>query len=121
MYGKIDPEKIAAVDLSFFAGSFLTQICFGVADISLHFDRPSVSVVTQANFLYSLNGQLQTCSVEMGHLLRPFLNRDVVSAKWGEMGTMIISFDGEDDIRLIDESERFESFTITHAGTTIIV
>jgi hypothetical protein len=93
----------------------------GAFDLALNFDRPIISITSQAGFRCVIGGKPQDYSNDMVHALRPFLNRDIVSAKWGERGTLIIVFEGGDEIRLLDESDQFESFTITHAGNTIVV
>ena len=121
MYGRINPKSIAATDVAFFSQSFLTQVCLGLNDVILNFDRPTISIMTQAGFRCRIDGELRDYPVEEGHLLRPFLNRDVVSAKWAEMGTLVISFDGGDEVHLLDDTDQFESFTVTHAGVTIVV
>jgi hypothetical protein len=77
--------------------------------------------MTEAGFRCLIGDELQKHPIEEAHLLRPFLNRDVRSATWAEMGTLIISFEGGDEIHLLDDSDQFESFTITHAGKTIVV
>jgi hypothetical protein len=121
VYGRINPESVAATDVSFFSQSFLTQVCLGVSDIILNFNRPNISITTQAGFQCIISGEILKHPVEEGHLLRPFLNQDVVSAKWAEMGTLVISFEGGDEIHLLDDTDQFESFTVTHAGNTIVV
>ncbi len=77
--------------------------------------------MTQVGFRCIVDGKLIDHAIEEGHLLRPFLNQDVVSAKWAEMGTLVISFKGGDEIHLLDDTDQFESFTVTHAGNTIVV
>lgn len=121
MYGRLKSEWISSIDLSFFEKAFLTQVCIGAYDLALNFDRPIINITTQAGFRCVIKDEPQYHSNKFAHALRPFLNRDVTSAKWGQSGTLIIVFEGGDEIHLLDETDQFESFTITYAGNTIVV
>jgi hypothetical protein len=120
MYGRMDPDTISSIDLSFFHGAYLSQVCFAIGDFGLSFDRPAIAIRAQT-FRTLINGNLNTYAFEETHHLRSFLNKDVVAARWAELGTLMITFEGGDEIHLLDDSDVYESFVIDHAGKTIAV
>jgi hypothetical protein len=120
MYGRSAP--IGTADLSFLEGATLIQVALGAFDLGLHFDGPPAGIMISSSFATKLgSATLQRHEIVMGHLLRPFLNRDVVRAVWAEMGTLILTFDGDDQIHIFDDSDQYESYIITHRQTTIVI
>jgi hypothetical protein len=120
MYGR--SGEVGTEDLSFLVGSHLTQIGLGKYDLGLSFGLPSTGIMIQSSFAFRLAGQESgKQNVSMGHHLRPFLNRDVIAASWAEQGTLILTFEGGDQIQIFDDSDQYESFTIGHGGKTIVI
>ena len=120
MYGR--SGSLGTFDLSFFIGATLIQICLGAYDLGLNFDGPPIRVMMQTDFGTKAPGEeTRRHDLTTGHLLRSFLNHDVSQALWGENGTLILTFDVGDQILIFDNSDEFESYTIHHAGKTIVV
>jgi hypothetical protein len=122
MYGRIDPAQMSTANISFFIGSFLTQVCFGKFDLGLNFDRPASSIMIQSSCgIQTASGALEKYDITDVTQLRGFLNRDVTGATWGEEGTLILEFEGGDRLMVFDDSDQYESYTISHGTTTIVV
>jgi hypothetical protein len=123
MYGR--NGELGTTDLSFLEKATLIQICMGANDLGLVFDgpvRPTSNVMISSVFAIRLSDQSASQhELEEGHLLRPFLNRDVITANWAENGTLVLTFDKNDQILVLDNSDQFESYIITHGNTTIVI
>jgi len=120
MYGR--SGSLDKADVSFFVGATLTQICLGAYDLGLNFDGPPIRIMMQSDFGTRVVGRERMLhDLTNGHLLRSFLNRDVSDASWGEKGTLVLTFVGGDQVLIFDNSDEFESYTINHAGNTIVV
>lgn len=120
MYGR--DLEIGTVDLSFFIGATLTQICLGAYDLGLSFHGPPCGVMIKSSFgIQTANSEMVKHELTMGHFLRPFLNRDLIAATWAEMGTLILTFDGNDQIHVFDDSDQYESYVIDYKELTIVV
>ena len=122
MYGRMDPCAIGGADISFFNGSCLVQISFGKFDLGLNFDGPLSSVMIQSSFgIQPLDGALKKYDISDVTQLRDFLNCDVHSASWGAQGTLILEFQGGDQLMIFDDSDQYESYVIRRGTTTIVV
>jgi hypothetical protein len=122
MYGRSGNLDTNKTDLSFFRGTTLVQICLGSNDLGLNFDIPPIRIMMQSDFGTRVVGEERVLHDPTdGHLLRSFLNREVFDASWGEKGTLILTFDGGDQVLVFDDSDQFESYTISHSGQTIVV
>lgn len=122
MYGRSGNLDTSTMDLSFFTGTTLVQICLGSNDLGLNFDIPPIQIMMQSDFGTRAVGQEKMLhNPTDGHLLRSFLNREVSDASWGEKGTLILTFTGGDQVLIFDDSDQSESYTISHSGQTIVV
>jgi hypothetical protein len=122
MYGRSGQLDTYEISLSFFVGATLTQICLGEHDLGLNFSLPSIQIMMQSGFGVRAVGQeIDRHDLTLGHLLRGFLNRDVSGAKWAKMGTLELTFAGGDQVLVFDDSDQFESYTISVQGQTIVV
>ena len=122
MYGRSGKLNTKNVDLSFFVGATLTQICLGENDLGLNFDLPFIRVMMQSDFaIRALGQEAMRHDLALGHLLRSFLNREVSGTAWAELGTLVLTFVGGDQILVFDDSDQFESYTINHAEQIIFV
>jgi hypothetical protein len=122
MYGRSGELDTGKTGLSFFKGTTLTQIWLGSNDLGLNFDLPPIQIMMQSDFGTKVVGQERMLhDLTNGHLLRSFLNREVSDAAWGEKGTLILTFAGGDQVLIFDDSDQFESYTISHSGQTIVV
>ena len=122
MYGRSGELDTGTIDLSFFKGTTLVQICLGANDLGLNFDLPPVQIMMQSDFGTKVVGQERMLhDLINGHLLRSFLGREVSDASWGEKGTIVLTFVGGDQILIFDDNDQYESYTISHSGPTIVV
>jgi hypothetical protein len=122
MFGRSGELDTINIDLSFFVGATLTQVCLGENDLGLNFDHPFIRVMMQSDFgTRALDQEAMRHDLALGHLLRSFLLREVSSAAWAELGTLILTFVGGDQILVFDDSDQFESYTINHGEQTIVV
>lgn len=122
MYGRTDPALMSAINISFFVGGFLTQVCFGKFDLGLNFDRPASSIMIQSSFgIETPSRALEKYDISDVTQLKGFLNCDVTGATWGEQGTLILEFEGGGRLMVFDDSDQYESYTISHGTTTIVV
>lgn len=120
MYGR--NGEIGTADISFFVGATLTQICLGANDLGVNFQDPQCSVMISSSFgIQTANNEIVKHDLTMGHLLRPFLNLDLIAATWAEMGTLIFTFDGNDQLHVFDDSDQYESYVINYKDLTIVV
>ena len=119
MNGQPDPQAFGTLDLSFFSGAYLNHVSFDIGELYLHFERPAI-VIRAQQFATLLGGELNTHPFEEAQHLRPFLNKDVTLAKWAGTHALIITFDGGDEIHIL-ESGYPESYVIDYAGQTIAV
>lgn len=110
------------IDVSFFVGQMLTQLCFGGNDLVLNFaDDLSVSVTSSV--------ELETGESEMeiedfkadGAPLLALIERTIEAATPHEDGTLELRFDNDTVLRLLDDSPHYESYVIWHGKETIAV
>ncbi|MGA1984298.1 MAG: hypothetical protein ABSG84_17755 [Acidobacteriaceae bacterium] len=122
MYGRSGELDTGTIDLSFFKGTTLVQICLGANDLGLNFDLPPIQIMMQSGFGTRVVGQERALhDLTSGHILRNFLSREVSDASWGEKGTLILTFVGGDQVLIFDDNDQFEAYTISHPGHTIVV
>jgi hypothetical protein len=103
------------VDLSFFRGCTLLQVCIGQNEVILNFDPPATVTVVTAFLLcrrIHANG-------EPG--LPGLLGEQVEDVQWRPDGTLTLLFPGGQFIQLCDDSEQYESYVITHGNRTYAV
>jgi len=122
MFGRSGSLDTSTVDLSFFKGATLVQICLGSNDLGLNFDIPSIQIMMQSEFGTRVAGEERVFhNLTDGHLLRSFLDREASEASWGEKGTLILTITGGGQVLIFDDSDQFESYTIRHSGQIIVV
>ena len=111
------------IDLGFFDGKTLLQVCFGLHDLILNFDGDVSVTVTSSLGCIDSTGELKPhddfhqVSVELLHLI----NQSVQFAEGDEAGTLMLKFDGGGILAVYDDSEEFESYTIRNGRKTIVV
>ena len=122
MYGRSGSLDTSTTDVSFFVGAYLTQVCFGKFDLGLNFDHPPSSIMIQSSFgIQKPSGALEKYGISDVTQLKDLLNCDVTSANWGELGTLILTFEGGNRLMVFDDSDQYESYTISHSGPLIVV
>ncbi|MGE0422763.1 MAG: DUF6188 family protein [Reyranellaceae bacterium] len=110
------------IDVSFFIGQALTQLCFGGNDLLLNFDdNLSVSVTSRVELeALGTQSEIEDFKAEGAPLL-VLIERTIEAATPHEDGTLELRFDGDMVLRLIDDSPHYESYVIWHGKETIAV
>lgn len=110
------------IDVSFFVGQALTQLCFGGNELLLNFgDDLSVSVEARVELRsHDSQWEIENFKVEGAPLL-VLIERTIEAATPHEDGTLDLRFDGDIVLRLIDDSPHYESYVIWHGKETIAV
>lgn len=110
------------INLRFFEGRTLLQVCFGLHDLILNFDGDVSVTVTSSVGCVTSGGSIQRCDDfrQVAPTLVALLNQSVRSAEGDEAGTLTIRFDGGGMLSIYDDSEEYESYTIKN-GTRLIV
>ena len=111
------------VDLSFFRGKALQQVCIGANELILHFDD-RISIIITSVFSYAPGKGPQRIyddyRAAAGVVVR-FINETVVSAKGDAKGTLSLEFSGGGRLSILDDSEHYESYVIKNGDMTIVV
>ncbi len=119
MYGI--PEQI---DLKFFDGQVLVQICFGLHDLRLNFDKGG-AIHTEGCVQLFANGSQDVFECEsivrMATLLSCLLNQNIVTTRVIDAKILEFLFSNGDYLRFIDSNERYESFRIISSDILLAV
>jgi hypothetical protein len=117
MYG-IDPT----MDWSFFLGKRLESVGVGLYAIRLGFDG-EVSVSITGSFQYGANAPVsaQNGLPDGAVPLLKLLGHSVSSASVVNARSLLLAFDDEQTLRLIDDNEGYESLEIYASGHDCIV
>jgi uncharacterized protein DUF6188 len=118
MYG-LPPD----LDLEFFDGKTLLQVCVGAHDLILNFDDGLSVTVTSSVGCADSSGSIQRygdfCQAAPAVLV--LVNRVVLSARDEGAGTLALRFDGGGALYVYDDSQHYESYTINNSGAPVIV
>lgn len=121
MYGL--PKEFDATTL---VGQLLVQVCFGVGQIQLHFDKSLTIAVTSA-FWYrdSAASGPQRINIPGSHAVQchllQLLHRTILSARGDEFGTLTLEFDSGHTLELLDENPAYEAYQIRIGEKLIVV
>jgi hypothetical protein len=111
------------LDLSFFHGKTLLQVCIGANQLTLSFDD-RVSITIWSVFGYAPGKGPQRIyddyRAAAGVVVR-FIQETVVSAKGNAKGTLTLEFTGGGRFSVFDDSKQFESYQIKNADVLIVV
>ena len=111
------------MDLSFFCGRTLIQVCIGANDCNFNFDDGLKISVTSAigcmesNNVYRKYEDFRQAASHMVALL----DRVVMSVRESPGGTLSIEFRGGGRLDLYDDSRQYESYVITYGDKLIVV
>ncbi|MFQ5502455.1 MAG: DUF6188 family protein [Phycisphaerae bacterium] len=111
------------VDLSFFRGRQLLQVCVGLNDVILNFDN-GVSLSIQTSISHHSSTGKATIYEEYtpaATMLMSLLHQTIVGVRGDKKGTLHLEFSEGDCIHVYDSSEQYESYQIKHRGGEIIV
>jgi hypothetical protein len=118
MYG-LPPD----LDLSFFNGRTLEQVCIGANELILNFDEYlSVTVVSRIGCSMGNDSQrFYDDFREAAALVVKFIGDTIVASKGDSVGTLTLEFTGGGRLSLFDDSKQFESYVIKHGESVIVV
>jgi len=111
------------VDLSFFSNATLQQVCIGENEVILHFDSDIMVMVTSTICVTSADG-LQTAFTDAkagGATLLNLLGNAVRVAMAGTDGTLKLTWKGGDILEILDTWKEFESYTVRHGESLLVV
>ena len=112
------------LDLTFFRGQVLVQICFGLHDLRLNFDKGG-AIHTERCVHLLVNGvpDFVECQsmIEAASLLSRLLDERVTEARVAAPKTLELSFSNGDRLRFIDSNEHYESFRIESYDKSVAV
>jgi hypothetical protein len=103
------------IDLSFFVGCELEQVCIGEFQTQLRFDR-SVSISIEREF--TLDGQRQLASG--GHVLHALLGKAVSEVRRVSPFDLAIRLEAH-ELVVHGVDNHYESYTIWHGNELIVV
>ena len=111
------------LDLGFFVGSTLHQVCIGANELILHFDH-GVSLTIESEFLVGDPAR----GSEKFDRPRPsaarivgLIDRTVRRADGTADGTLVLVFDQDYRLEVHDSSSQYESYQIHHDSRIIVV
>jgi hypothetical protein len=111
------------LDLSFWSGVTLNQVCIGQIDFRLNFSLPSVSLSAQTSYRVTTRTNSSTYeSAQTGasHLVE-LLGMTVTRAFDRGQGTLRIEFGESASIEVFDEDPNYECYQVEHDGQLIVV
>ena len=115
-------------DWSFFVGKALSQLCIGSYDVQLHFnDGVSISIYGEDpeksfNHKTTRSSSSEVLGMPGGAVtLVSLLGATVQMAASENDATLTISFDNEEELRIYDSNDFYESFTINGPNGLIVV
>lgn len=104
-------------------GETLIQVCFGENDLILNFSG-DISIGTYSCIGIALDEQparrYEDFSAISGDLLK-LLSKEVASVSWTKEGTISITFSSGGVVEFYDDSQQFESYTITKPNGLVVV
>ncbi|MCL2329727.1 MAG: DUF6188 family protein [Phycisphaerae bacterium] len=111
------------INLEFFHGKTLIQVCFGACDLILHFDDSVSITVTSSLGCVDSSGNTQqyTDFQQSAPAVLSLLNQSVSSAQGDDTGTLTLTFSNGEKLAIYDDSKIYESYIINNQGKIIIV
>lgn len=111
------------VDLNFFRGKKLQQVCIGANEIILKFDDYiSITIMSPIACMFAgAESQQYDDYRSAAGALVVFLQDVVSSAKGGISGTLTLEFLGGGRLDIYDDSTQYESYIIKNADKLIVV
>ncbi len=110
------------IDLTFFRGKRLLQLCVGLNEVIINFDV-GVSITAECRIRVDApdgTSRAYIDSTDAATGLFDLLQRAVESVEGRTDGELILRFDNNWVVHLYDESAHYESYTI-HNGDDVIV
>jgi hypothetical protein len=105
------------IDLTALSGAEVTQLCFGAAQLQIHFANQSSIAVESDMVLVNPEGEVRVEDYsQAASLLCGLLGDQVLAATRREDGGLLIRFHGGIALHLLNDSAQFESFQVLLAG-----
>jgi hypothetical protein len=109
------------IDLAPFSDAELIQLCFGVAQVQFHFSNQASVNVESAIVVGGPSGEQRVEDYgQVAPLLTSLLGTRLLGAVRKEDGGVLLRFEGDRDIRVLNDSTQFESFQIRIGGLTYV-
>ena len=118
MYGLPTDESF-----QFLIGRSLDQVCFGRYQVIFNFDA-AVSISVEGGLGVRLPGAEETIVVDsrdVANVLVSAVGTRVVDVQVDDTRSLSLSFEDGLWLRVIDDQEEIESFTVSHGGPLIVV
>ena len=111
------------VDLSFFHGQRLIQLCIGKHELQLNFDEGvTISVESVIGLAKAQHAETRCEDLTQAvPLLTGLLNLAIASATGTSEGTLQLEFEDGRRLSIYDSGRQYESYTIKHRGQIIVV
>lgn len=111
------------IDLDFFLGRSIIQVCVGENDLVLNFDNNLiVSISSRVGFTGSDSDWHEYIDFRLAAPgLFAFLNKAVGSWEGSEDGTLKLRFEGDSLLAIYDDSSQFSSYIIKFGSQVIVV
>lgn len=111
------------IDLAFFVGEQLLQLCARAHELILNFDG-GISVTEMSSIEYTAADGARHAYTDFPRAvsaIAPLLNRVIVTARGELRGTMVLEFEGGGRLEIPDDRDQYESFVIKHRNGLIVV
>jgi hypothetical protein len=111
------------VDLSFFLGAQLLQVCVGKNELILNFDR-SIRVTVLSDFIVTAPAGRSTAygdPIKGAPSVLPLLHDRIEAARATDDGGLRLRFQSGSEVEIRDTSAQHESFWISNGDRLLIV
>jgi Family of unknown function (DUF6188) len=109
-------------DLGFLVGATLTQVAIGENETILHL-HPDSTILIQSEVIIKIPGEevsaLET-AVEVGSVLLPLLGKTVTEAVGTPRGSLALTWSDGRTVEVLNDSDQYECYSVTH-GTDFFV
>ena len=111
------------VDLTFLLGAALIQVCIGENEVVLNFDS-DVSIMCASTVRYTrVGGAAESLddARDAGKVLVELLSAVIEGASGSTDGTLLLRWSSGGQVELLDSWKEYESYTVRHGETMIVV
>lgn len=118
MYG-LPPDA----DLSFLVGAALLQVCIGENEVILNLDLDISIMVSSVVQVVSPDGAAEQHDqpAVIGVSILGLVGKTITDAHGDESGTTALRWENGQVIRILDSWKEYESYTIRHGETVLVV
>ena len=109
--------------LDFLVGQTLVQICFGLHDLRLNFDKEAAIHIESEVTIQRPSGEVLH-EVNMpfaSQRLAELLDQQITQVSASKGGCLELEFSGNFRLKIHDSNKHHESYRIQHAGTELVV